>query len=74
MPDENRGSRVAVKYFDASVGDSSSLNCLACEHAITDANWFARIKLGNHRAVFCCPRCVEIYLDHAEAFAKRLEH
>jgi hypothetical protein len=48
------------------------LNCLTCERQILDGTWFARIKVGDHRVVFCRPRCVEIFLDDSERYARRI--
>ncbi|PYI80758.1 MAG: hypothetical protein DME26_20980 [Verrucomicrobia bacterium] len=39
------------------------MSCLTCEREIPEDNWFARIKLGARREVFCRPRCVETFLD-----------
>jgi hypothetical protein len=61
-----------MKQFDANQANGA-LHCLACERALVDEAWFARIKLGKRRAVFCRPRCVEVFLDEPEKFARRLE-
>jgi hypothetical protein len=37
-------------------------NCFVCQQAIPDHHWFARIKLGDLRVLFCRPRCMEALL------------
>jgi len=38
-------------------------HCFACHRALADGVWFARIKLGNRRVLFCRPHCVETFLE-----------
>jgi hypothetical protein len=50
----------------SSKGDGTwpeSLSCFACHRRIPEDTWFARIKLGDRRVVFCRPRCVEMFLE-----------
>jgi len=67
------GQTNSFKNFDASSDNSVLLNCLVCERRIRDGNWFARLKLGDRRAAFCKPQCVETFLDHRERYAHRIE-
>ena len=62
----------ATKHFNATERNGAWLNCLACEREIPENAWFARIKLGERRVVFCRPRCVELFLDDPERFAGRI--
>src|SRR5437899_2433975 len=61
-----------MKNFDASETNGAPLHCLVCEREIPHHDWFARIKLGNHRAAFCRPGCAERYLDAPEEYGWRL--
>jgi hypothetical protein len=60
-----------MKHFDASGNNGAPLNCIVCEREIRDGNWFARIKVGEHRVALCRPRCVEAFLDDPERCAWR---
>lgn len=35
--------------------------CFQCQHAIPDNGWFARIRVGDRRMMFCKPSCLEAY-------------
>ncbi len=52
-----------MKNFDATRIDGGCLNCYCCGREIPDGNWFARIRHGGGRVVFCRPWCVEVFLD-----------
>jgi hypothetical protein len=52
--------------FDATQTDGGPLNCYSCGREILDGTWFARIKHGGRRIVFCRPWCVEVFLDAPE--------
>lgn len=52
-----------MKDFDATRTDGGCLNCYSCGREILDGNWFARIRHGGGRIVFCRPWCVEVFLD-----------
>jgi hypothetical protein len=47
--------------------------CFACGGQVVENTWFARIKLGEHRVIFCRPRCVEIFLDSPAGFAPQVD-
>lgn len=40
---------------------SPRLRCHFCQSEISEDKWFARVLIGNQRAVFCRPRCVELF-------------
>jgi len=40
-------------------GEPASV-CFFCGRQIPDNTWFARIRRGTARVVFCRPRCVEL--------------
>jgi len=54
-----------TENFDAA-GKDASLNCFECGKEILGGAWFARIRLGSQRIVFCRPGCVETFLDQVE--------
>jgi hypothetical protein len=58
------------RNYDAA-GGSLPLNCIVCDRVIPDGNWFARIKLGQSRVAMCRPRCVEVFLDDRETYARK---
>ena len=62
-----------MKHFDASGRNGTQLNCLTCEREIPEDTWFARLKVGERRAVFCRPQCVEMFLDDSAKYAWRIE-
>ncbi len=55
-----------MKAFDAPGTEDESLRCYSCGRAIRDGKWFARIKHGGGRVVFCRPWCVAVFLDAPE--------
>ena len=55
-----------MKVLAAPGTDGESLYCYTCGREIRDGNWFARIKHGGGRIVFCRPWCVEVFLDAPE--------
>ena len=40
--------------------------CFVCGKGIGDGHWFARIKQGARRLIFCRPGCVEKFLKPPE--------
>lgn len=58
--------------FDATRADRD-LRCYTCEKPISDATWFARIKLGDHRVAFCRPRCLELFLNSPGKYDRHLD-
>ena len=52
-----------MKNFDATRTDGGFLNCYSCGREIFDGQWFARIRYGGGRIVFCRPWCVEVFLE-----------
>ena len=55
-----------MKDSDGARTEDESLRCYSCGREIRDGNWFARIKHGGGRVVFCRPWCVEVFLDSPE--------
>lgn len=56
-----------MKTVEADENDKESARCFNCEQEIKDGRWFARIKWGNGRVLFCRPRCVEMFLERSRA-------
>jgi hypothetical protein len=59
--------------YDASVADRTPLCCLVCDRLIPDTGWFARIRVGDGRAAFCCPRCVEKVQEARATYEAKFE-
>jgi len=57
--------------FDAVRTDGAPLYCVVCEKEIRDGLWFARIRLGHGRVAMCRPRCVEVFLQDRERYARK---
>ncbi len=45
--------------------EAEATNCFYCGKAIEDGHWFARLRQGSRRIIFCCPHCVEMYLGQS---------
>ena len=52
-----------MKTVAAGENGAEMPRCFACAREIRDDHWFARIKLGDRRVLFCRPRCVEVFLE-----------
>jgi len=53
-----------MKTVEEKNGDESS-RCFLCERNIVDGQWFARVKVGGRRVLFCQPQCVESFLKNS---------
>ncbi len=40
--------------------------CSWCGKEIRDGHWFARLPEHSRSLIFCCPRCLEKYLQRSE--------
>lgn len=60
---QNGNPSLTARNFDAARADGAALTCFYCEREIPGGVWFARIKLGSDLIAFCCPRCVELFLE-----------
>lgn len=51
------------------------LRCHGCQREFPEDKWFARIRLGGQRVVFCSPYCTELFfaLRTAERFESEWE-
>ena len=52
--------------LDATPASDESACCYSSGREICDGNWFAWIKYGGSRVVFCRPWCGELFLEAAE--------
>ena len=52
-----------MKDSDGARTEDESLRCYSCGREILDGQWFARIRHGGGRIVFCRPWCVEVFLE-----------
>ena len=55
-----------MKAFSADEGDDAGSRCFHCKKEIPPETWFARIRLGDSRILFCRPRCLEVYLEKGQ--------
>jgi hypothetical protein len=49
-----------MKTTDANESEAERV-CFQCQQPFPDNGWFARIKVGDRRAMFCKPSCLEAY-------------
>jgi ribosomal protein L24E len=50
---------------DVSSPTPEASTCFSCGKEIVDGHWFARLKQGSQRVIFCRPHCVEVYLQQS---------
>lgn len=50
----------------APAHDEEDSTCFFCGKLIANGDWFARIRQNSHRAIFCRPRCVELFLEQSK--------
>lgn len=50
--------------------EATTSTCVVCGEGIVEGHWFARIRDGQERVLFCRPRCVVRFLDHSAAAMK----
>jgi hypothetical protein len=52
-----------MNTFNADEGDNVGSHCFLCKKEIPPDTWFARIRVGDRRVLFCRPRCLEVFLE-----------
>jgi hypothetical protein len=52
-----------MKTFNADEGDNVGSHCFLCKKEIPPDAWFARVRVGDRRVLFCRPRCLEVFLE-----------
>jgi hypothetical protein len=52
-----------MNAFNTDEGDNVGSRCFLCKKEIPADTWFARIRVGDSRVLFCRPRCLEVFLE-----------
>ncbi len=50
----------------ATVASDETTTCCYCGKEAADGRWFARLRQGSRRVIFCRSRCLELYLRESE--------
>lgn len=43
------------------IPDAEATACFYCGKETASGHWFARLRQGGRRVLFCCPRCLEMF-------------
>lgn len=50
---------------DSPTAEADVTACFFCGKTIVDGHWFARLRQGTRRVIFCRPYCVELFLEQS---------
>lgn len=51
-----------MELEDFQAIEAEATTCFFCGKPIGEGRWFARLKHGSRRIIFCRPRCLELFL------------
>lgn len=51
-----------MNWDDSLIIEAEATACFFCGKTIVDGRWFARVRQGSRRVIFCRPYCVDLFL------------